>query len=148
RERSRIAADLHDGVGQLLSAALLNLNQVHKKVENGMIPQTGSMENAISLVKDSYNEMREISHQMMPNALLKAGLGYSIREFISKVDNEQLRISLDIVGMNERLEHQTEILLYRCVQEAVNNVIKHADADKLSIQLVRDAEGVSVSIED
>lgn len=148
RERSRIAADLHDGVGQLLSAALLNLNQVHKKVEEGKTPQPDSMENAISLVKDSYNEMREISHQMMPNALLKAGLGYSIREFIGKVDNEQLRISLDIVGMNERLEQQTEILLYRCVQEAVNNVIKHAEADKLSIQLVRDAEGVSVSIED
>lgn len=148
RERSRIAADLHDGVGQLLSAALLNLNQVHKKVEEVKPPLAGSMENAISLVKDSYNEMREISHQMMPNALLKAGLGYSIREFIGKVDNEQLRITLDIVGMNERLEQQTEILLYRCVQEAVNNVIKHAEADKLSIQLVRDTEGVSVSIED
>ncbi|HLW50700.1 MAG TPA: sensor histidine kinase, partial [Sphingobacteriaceae bacterium] len=148
RERSRIAADLHDGVGQLLSAALLNLNQVHKYVQRGEVPKEGSMDNAISLVKDSYNEMREISHQMMPNALLKAGLGYSIREFINKVDNENLKIFLDIVGMNERLDQQTEILLYRCVQEAVNNVIKHAEADKLSIQLVKDQEGVSVSIED
>ncbi len=148
RERSRIAADLHDGVGQLLSAALLNLNQVNKYVQNGESPKEGSMENAISLVKDSYNEMREISHQMMPNALLKAGLGYSIREFINKVDNEHLKITLDIVGLSERLEQQTEILLYRCVQEAVNNVIKHAEADKLSIQLVKDQEGISVSIED
>jgi len=148
RERSRIAADLHDGVGQLLSAALLNLNQAHKYVQRGEVPKEGSMDNAISLVKDSYNEMREISHQMMPNALLKAGLGYSIREFINKVDNENLKIFLDIVGMNERLDQQMEILLYRCVQEAVNNVIKHAEADKLSIQLVKDQEGVSVSIED
>jgi len=148
RERSRIAADLHDGVGQLLSAALLNLNQIHKYVQIGEVPKQGSMDNAISLVKDSYNEMREISHQMMPNALLKAGLTYSIREFINKVDNENLQISLDIVGMNERLDQQMEILLYRCVQEAVNNVIKHAEADKLSIQLVKDQDGVSVSIED
>lgn len=148
RERSRIAADLHDGVGQLLSAALLNLNQVNKFIQKGEVPKEGSMGNAISLVKDSYNEMREISHQMMPNALLKAGLGYSIREFINKVDHERLNISLDIVGMNERMDQQTEILLYRCVQEAVNNVIKHAEADKLSIQLVKDQEGISVSIED
>jgi len=148
RERSRIAADLHDGVGQLLSAALLNLNQVNKYIQKGEPPTVGSMGNAISLVEDSYHEMRAISHQMMPNALLKAGLTYSIREFINKVDHEKLNITLDIVGLHERLDQQTEILLYRCIQEAVNNVIKHAEADRLSIQLVKDKDGISVSIED
>jgi two-component system NarL family sensor kinase len=148
RERTRIAADLHDGVGQILSAALLNLNQVNRSVESGELPSPEVMKNAIGLVKDSYNEMREISHQMMPNALLKAGLAYSIREFINKVSNERLKIHLDIVGFQTRLDQQTEIMLYRSIQEAVNNVIKHAEANRLSIQLVNDKDGISVSIED
>lgn len=148
RERSRIASDLHDGVGQLLSAALLNLNQINKSLDTGQAPPPKSIDNAIHLVKNSYEEMREISHQMMPNALLKAGLSYSVREFLNKVDSENLKIQLDIVGLNERLPHQTEILLYRCIQESVNNVIKHAEATHLSIQLVKDTEGISISIED
>lgn len=148
RERGRIAADLHDGVGQLLSAALLNLNQVNKSITEGESPNREAMQNALALLKNSYDEMREISHQMMPNALLKAGLGYSIREFLNKVNNENLKINLDVVGLNERLDEQAEISLYRCVQESVNNVIKHAGADRLSIQLVKDEDGISVSVED
>ena len=148
RERGRIAADLHDGVGQMLSAALLNLNQLNNQVEQGRTPSPENMHNALTLLENSYDEMRSISHQMMPNALLKAGLGYSIREFLSKVDQERLKIHLDVVGLNERLDEQTEISLYRCIQECVNNVIKHAHADRLSIQMVKDDDGISVTVED
>lgn len=148
RERGRIAADLHDGVGQMLSAALLNLNQLNNQLEQGLTPSPNNMHNSLTLLENSYDEMRSISHQMMPNALLKAGLGYSIREFLSKVDQEHLKIHLDVVGLNDRLDEQTEISLYRCVQECVNNVIKHAHADRLSIQMVKDTEGISVTVED
>lgn len=148
RERGRIAADLHDGVGQLISASLLNLKQIHKTIRNGVFPEPLQMENTLSLLENSYDEMRMISHQMMPNTLLKAGLIQSLREFLNKVDQHHLKISLDITGLQERLDEQTEITLYRCIQECVNNVIKHAEATKLSIQLVKDKDGISVSIED
>ncbi len=148
RERRRIASDLHDGVGQILSAALLNLQYMNKSVQVGKLPDTQVMDNALQLVKDSYEEMRSISHQMMPNALLKAGLAYSIKEFLDKIDGTQMQVHLDVIGFDERLDEQTETVLYRAIQESVNNVVKHAEASKLTIQLVKDEEGISVTVED
>ena len=85
---------------------------------------------------------------MMPNALLKAGLTTAVREFISKIDEHKLKVNLGISGINERLDAQTETVLYRVIQESVNNVIKHAKASLLSIQLVKDSDGINLSIED
>ncbi|WP_379093794.1 sensor histidine kinase [Pedobacter sp. UC225_65] len=90
RERRRIAGDLHDGVGQLLSAALMNLNGMFQKLK-----LTGEMglqaEQTLSIVNDSYDEMRSISHQMMPNALLKSGLAFAVKEFLDKIDKDMIK---------------------------------------------------------
>ncbi|MFB2119119.1 sensor histidine kinase [Parapedobacter sp. 2B3] len=147
RERRRIATDLHDGVGQLMSAALLSLHEVANdtSVSTSFRPL---LERATALVSEGYDEMRSISHQMMPNALLKAGLASSIKEFLEKIEGKQLKIQLDVVGLAERLDEQTETVLYRVIQETVTNVIKHAQATKLSIQLVRDNDGIDATIED
>ncbi|RZL19177.1 MAG: hypothetical protein EOO89_04120 [Pedobacter sp.] len=102
----------------------------------------------LSLVNESYDEMRSISHQMMPNALLKAGLASAVKEFLSKIDQDKLKVGLEAIGLNKRLNEQTETVLYRVIQETVNNVIKHAEASKLNIQLIKDSDGVSVSVED
>jgi signal transduction histidine kinase len=147
RERRRIATDLHDGVGQLLSAALMNLNGLFKKLTfDGTESQLA--DRSLALVTESYDEMRSISHQMMPNALLKAGLASAVKEFLDKIDSSQLRINLETGGLNDRLDEQTETVLYRVIQETVNNVIKHAKATKLDIQLVKDEDGISATIED
>jgi len=148
RERRRIASDLHDGVGQTLSAALLNLNYLHKSIAEGKTPDPQAMDNALGLVKDSYQEMRSISHQMMPNALLKAGLATSIKEFLDAIDGKNIKVNLSVSGLADRLDQQLETVLYRAVQEAVNNVVKHAQATRLTIQLMKDEEGISVTIED
>jgi len=147
RERRRIAGDLHDGVGQMLSAALLNLNVLFNRLalDDTHRQQAGQ---ALALVNDSYDEMRSISHQMMPNALIKAGLASALREFLQKIDQGVLKINLEVVGLGERLDTPTETVIYRVIQEVVNNVIKHAGASKLDIALLRDEEGVSISIED
>jgi signal transduction histidine kinase len=147
RERRRIATDLHDGVGQLLSAALMNLNGLFKKLSFDDT-ETQLADRSLALVTESYDEMRSISHQMMPNALLKAGLASAVKEFLDKIDSSQLRINLETAGLNERLDEQTETVLYRVIQETVNNVIKHARASKLDIQLVKDEDGISATIED
>lgn len=148
RERRRIASDLHDGVGQTLSAALLNLNYLYKAIAEGKTPDPQVMDNARGLVKDSYQEMRSISHQMMPNALLKAGLATSIKEFLDAIDGKNIQVDLNVSGLADRLDQQLETVLYRAVQEAVNNVVKHAQATRLTIQLMKDEEGISVTIED
>jgi signal transduction histidine kinase len=147
RERRRIATDLHDGVGQMLSAALLNLNQ-----SIDVIPTDSeirlSVEKAQALLSESYDEMRSISHQMMPNALLKMGLASSIREFVDKINGPKIKVQIDIVGLHETLDEQIETVLYRSIQEAVNNVIKHAEASRIYLQLIKDEDGITVAIED
>lgn len=147
RERRRIAGDLHDGVGQMLSAALMNLNGLFSKLNlpNGTNLQA---EQALALVNESYDEMRSISHQMMPNALIKSGLASAVKEFIGKLDKDKLKVTLETVGLNERLDEQTETVIYRVIQETVNNVVKHAQASKLDIQIIKDEEGIAVTIED
>jgi two-component system NarL family sensor kinase len=147
QERRRIAGDLHDGIGQMLSASLLNLNQV-KELTGEHSSTRQALERSLALLSESYDEMRSISHQMMPNALLKAGLGTSVREFIEKINNPDLQISLAVVGFSDRIDEQVETVLYRVIQEAVNNVIKHAEASKLSIQLTHDEDGIDLTIED
>lgn len=147
RERRRIAGDLHDGVGQMLSAALMNLNGLFSKLS--LSNETNlQAEKALALVNESYDEMRSISHQMMPNALIKSGLASAVKEFIGKLDKDKLKVTLETVGLNERLDEQTETVIYRVIQETVNNVVKHANANKLDIQIIKDEDGISVTIED
>jgi signal transduction histidine kinase len=147
-ERSRIATDLHDGVGQLLSTALMNLNNLVTSSAFQTAAEKDKADNVVSLISDSYDEMRSISHQMMPNALLKAGLSAAVRDFLNKIDREKISVNLEVIGFQTKLDEQVETVLYRVIQEAVNNVIKHAKASKLNIQLCNDEDGISITIED
>lgn len=148
KERKRIAGDLHDGVGQLMSAARMNLSVVANELKFDNDNQRLSFDKALSLVDDSCKEVRAVSHNIMPNALLKTGLASAIRDFVQKIDHRALEVNLYVDGLNERLSSNTETVLYRVIQECVNNVIKHAGANKLDITLIKDEEGISITIED
>lgn len=149
KERKRIAQDLHDGVGQLLSAAKLNLSHLEAQLHFKNQEETLAMQNAINLVDDSVKEVRSVSHSMMPNTLIKLGLASAVREFISKLGNApNLKIDLEIIGLNTRLESNIETVLYRVIQEIVNNIIKHAKATQISMQLVKHDKELNIMIED
>ncbi len=149
KERIRIAKDLHDGVGQLLSAAKLNLSSLESKLKISDKEQDIALKNAISLVDDSVKEVRTVSHNMMPNTLLKLGLASAVKEFITKIQGmPNLKVNLEIVGMDNRLEQEKETVLYRVIQEIVANIIKHAKASELTLQLIRDDKELSIIIED
>ena len=147
-ERKRIAADLHDGVGQLMSAAKMNLSSVENDLSFKTADQKSAYLKAIALVDESCKEVRSISHQMMPNALLKSGLSSAIKEFIDKIDTSVIKINLHTEGLNERLDSNLETVCYRVIQECVNNVIKHSGANTLEISLIKDVDGISATIED
>jgi len=147
-ERRRIAADLHDGVGQMMSAAKMNLSAFENEIPFSNDQQKNAFEKVIALVDESCKEVRSVSHQMMPNALLKSGLASAVKEFIDKIDSRVLKINLYTEGLNERLETNTETVLYRIIQECVNNVIKHSGANQLDISLIRDEDGIAATIED
>lgn len=144
-ERKRVATDLHDSVGQILSAIKINMSalQPNIKMENNE-----RYDNIINMVDNACKEVRAISHNLMPNSLLKNGLVSAIKEFIGQINVDILKVQLNTAGLNQRLENNTEMVLYRVIQESVNNVIKHAQATSLEIQISKDEDGVSLTIED
>ena len=147
-ERQRIAKDLHDGVGQMMSAAKMNLSAFESEIQFGNEEQRQSLEKVIQLVDESCKEVRTVSHIMMPNALLKKNLAAAIRDFVDKLNNKTLQAHVHTEGVNERMDSNIETVLYRVVQECVHNAIKHAGATTLDISLIRDKDGISGTIED
>lgn len=147
-ERKRIASDLHDGVGQLFSAVKMNLSGLFTRVELVRDEDRFLAEKTMALVDESCKEVRVISHKMMPNFLLKSGIASDIRSFIEKVDAETLKISFESQGFKEQMEFTEETILYRVIQELINNVIKHAQATELHIALNKTNTTISVHIKD
>jgi signal transduction histidine kinase len=147
-ERQRIAKDLHDGVGQMMSAAKMNLSAYESNVHFKDEEEKEGFEKIIALVDESCKEVRAVSHNMMPNALLKNSLASAIREFIDKLDQKILQVHLYTEGLEERLDSNVETVLYRVIQECVNNVIKHADANTLDISIIKEANEIIATIED
>lgn len=147
-ERQRIAKDLHDGVGQMMSAAKMNLSAFESEIDFASEEQKKSLEKVIQLVDESCKEVRTVSHIMMPNALLKNNLDAAIRDFVNKLNNKTLQAHVNTEGLDERMASNIETVLYRVIQECVHNAIKHAGATTLDISLIRDRDGISGTIED
>jgi two-component system NarL family sensor kinase len=147
-ERRRIAGDLHDGVGQLLSATRMNLDTLLELIKLTDPASLALAAKIMDMVDEGCNEVRDIAHQMMPDVLLKMGLATALRDFVDKIDSQRLKIVLQIAGLENRLENSVEMVLYRVIQETVNNVLKHAKASQLDIQVMMDGLELSVTIED
>lgn len=148
KERKRIAGDLHDGVGQTMSAAKINLSILQRDLHFADQEQALAFEKVVALVDESCKEVRSVSHNMMPNTLLRSGLAMAVRNFISQIDQRVLNVDFYSEGLHESLEANREVILYRVIQECVNNVIKHANATRLTIALIKDEDGISATVED
>ena len=147
-ERQRIAKDLHDGVGQMMSAAKMNLSAFESEISFDQPDQKRSFEKVIQLVDESCREVRTVSHIMMPNALMKNNLSAAIHAFVEKLDKKSLQVHVYTEGLEQRLDSNTELVLYRVLQECVNNVIRHAGASTLDISVTRSAENIVATVED
>lgn len=133
-ERSRMSQTLHDGLGQLLSAAKMNLQAFNENLQ--LNPQmTAIYNNTLMLVDDSIKEMRSVSHQMVTNNVVRTGLANALKELIEKLDSNQLRINLTVNGLLHNIDPDIQVVVYRIIQECINNVIRHAEADNVDIDL-------------
>ncbi len=148
KERQRIASDLHDGVGQLFTAVKLNLSGLLGRIIIQRDEDRFLAEKTMALVDESCKEVRVISHQMMPNMLLRSGIASDVKSFIEKIDSESLKVTVETNGFKNKLESNVETVLYRVIQETVNNVIKHAKATTLHIKLNRTEDGIKATITD
>ncbi len=146
-ERKRIASDLHDGLGVLLSTAQMHFNSVDNKIDhpNG-VAMYGK---ANALLDEACIEVRKIAHNMMPGSLLKLGLVPALNDLCEKLKKkDELEISLEAFEMDHRFKETAEITIYRLIQEMLNNVIKHAKASEVIVQLMNNNENFNITVED
>lgn len=116
RERKRISGDLHDGLGQLLSAVKMNTEVLIEKYLKNR-PEAEELGNRLlAMADESCIEVRSIAHQMTPNALLKSGLVSAVRDFVHQIPPDRIQVSLETIGLNELLESSIETVLYRVIQ--------------------------------
>ncbi len=147
-ERSRLARDLHDGLGSMLSGVKLSLGAVKG---NMMLTDEYAQlfGRALDKLDESITEMRRVAHSMMPEALLRLGLQQAVQDFCDGLKNiSPMKISCQLYGDSKRLSAGAEIVIYRVVQELVNNVLKHAQATELLVQVVQSADQISITVED
>lgn len=140
-ERQRLARELHDGIGQSLAALKLQL-----QFEENNIPPSKS---AVDRVDDLCKEVRSLSHQMMPLVLKQNGLEDAIQQLL-KASFRNTNIELDFVtnGIKNRLPDKVEVHLYRITQELISNILKHANASKVGVQLLLRKNTVVLIVED
>jgi two-component system, NarL family, sensor kinase len=147
-ERGRLAKDLHDGLGGMLSSIKYSLNNMSGNVilseqnAQAFTKTIGQLDSAIV-------EMRRVAHSMMPEALLKFGLKDAVQDFCEGIcQSGQLNVHFQALGLENRLEQSTEITLYRIVQELLNNVMKHAEATEAFVQISQTEHLLTLSVED
>ena len=146
KERKRIAADLHDGVGALLSAAKLNLNMVG----SGAIPGeqlSEALGETKGMIDETIDTVRRISKDLLPSSLETFGLSMAVRELCEKMDNPQIRITFDEENKPHELSRQEELLIFRMIQELINNAIKHARASEINVS-IQWSETIVVTVQD
>lgn len=141
KERTRTAQDLHDGVGSILSAAKIHMHSVRAE-------DPAAARRVVSLIEDAAREVRNISHSLDPEILLQEGLEYALRAFLAKISHPGLSINLYTVGELPQLTSAQELLIYRIIQEAMNNVIRHAAASEAIVQLGYDNGILTLTVED
>jgi len=148
-ERSRIAKDLHDGLGGLLSGVKLQLGAMKGNLilteENGI-----AFNRVLSNLEESISEMRRVAHNMMPETLLKFGLPQALLDYSNGLSQQQdFTIQCEFRGMEKRMDNSTELVIYRIVQELINNAVKHSGATAILVQIMRhDEERLNITVED
>ena len=144
-ERSRLGRELHDGVGQIISAAKMHLTGLN----GGELPPAAHdrVHTAIELVDNAASELRALSHGMAPEPLLGAGLAHAAQDMLRKMQTGTLRMEFHADELPP-LPHDTTVVLYRILQEATQNAIRHGAAKHIAVTLNRDADHLTVLIED
>ncbi len=145
-ERSRVAKDLHDGLGQLISTAKLGLTAVSLPSHD---VQSQLLTNSIQVLDRATQEVRSIAHNLMPAALSELGLRAALEDMTVKINEAKLMsVKLTMAGLDERLPGTVEVAVYRVIQEVINNMLKHSRADRIMISLQRTGNALSLSIAD
>ena len=143
KERSRIAKRLHDQLGQTLMGIKMKLDILDKDLEDERLKEVKD------LLSDAITESRDLSHLLRPSTLDELGLAPALRELVDNFDTStdikvvaSLNLSREVEGEEERA------IIYRAVQELLNNAVKHADPSRIEVSLTNDNSNLKLSVTD
>lgn len=147
-ERSRIAKDLHDGLGGLLSGTKLSFMNVKENLV--LSPENSKLfDRSLSMLDNTIGDLRKTAHNLMPEALVKFGLHEALRDFCNSIQSSSgVQVLFQQFGENRKLNNTAEVFTYRIIQELVNNAIKHADASRIIVQLTMSNDKTGITVED
>jgi signal transduction histidine kinase len=146
-ERKRIAAELHDSLGQNLLIIKNQLYLTQQRVAGGS--SANELEEISQAVSQTINEVREISHNLRPYQLDRLGLSKAVQAVVKKVaGSASVRIESELASIDGLFSAEGEIHFYRIVQECLNNILKHSDAATARIVILNVGGRVTIKIED
>jgi two-component system, NarL family, sensor kinase len=146
-ERSRLAKDLHDGLGGLLSGvkhSIINMKE-NIVISSGHVEV---FEKSLNMIDTAMKELRRVAQNMMPEALAKFGLEEALKDYCASSSTTSFKVIFQSFGDDLQIENAVEIIIYRIIQELVNNALKHAQATQLMVQLVKGDDWITLSVED
>lgn len=144
KERERIARDMHDGLGQSLVSLKLRLEVLKDSVKEKNLSDLDLISQDIS---SSIQQLREICHDMIPASLSEFGLKNTLNQICHSIENKDLTVRLTTNNDLDRIEKDTQVTIFRIVQEFLNNSIKHADCSSISININYD-KNIKINLSD
>lgn len=144
-ERLRIAKDLHDSLGGLLSTVKAHFGSIQKECDQ--LEQVPIVQKTNGLIDEACIEVRRISHNMMPHALTISGLEGAIQDMVDNLNDQKYDATFEANNL-PKMETTREVMVYRLVQEIISNIRKHAKATSIFIQIFGHKEEINLIIED
>lgn len=141
QERSRLARELHDGLGGKLSAIYLHLSKL--SAESGDV-----WSRLHGQLADSMKELRHIARNLTPETLSRYGLAETLKDYCQTLKDAGINIILQVFNISTDIPYPTQLMLYRIVQEAITNAIRHANANRILVQCSQQDNIVYITVED
>lgn len=147
KEKKRIAAELHDGIAGDLSAIKYNLATLDKTNQDPRNKQI--LMDVSSIIEKSCVQIREISHNLSPSTIVNFGLVSAVEEFCKKIETTyQLKLNFIFEGDEIKMNLTAQTHIYRIIQELVNNIVKHSEAENAAVRILHKSPNLSIHVTD
>jgi len=146
KERLRIASDLHDSLGGLLSSVKTHFSSMTNQCDE--VKDLELTKKTTSLIDEACIEVRRISHNMMPHSLSISGLKGTIEDLGEQLSTEGFKVNVEIGEMPLALTETKKVVIYRLLQELISNIKKHADASSILLQMLHRENQILILVED
>lgn len=145
-ERARIARDLHDGLGGLLSGIKIELSG---GTSDSAAPNTQELiRSSLNRIDQAVDELRRISRNMMPEILLQYGLEEALKEYCQSLKRSGVNITCQVFNFQNNLSKNKQVIVYRIAQELINNAVKYAQSSHILVELRQQSDSLLLTVED